>query len=72
MALTRRKKRIKKERKNCNPEEKCLKCGESLKDDSHHFFCNSCYVPGIQYLPEFKEKVNLAKWKGSEECLKKK
>lgn len=57
MTLTRRKKRIKSERRECNPTGKCLKCHEYLKDDSHHFFCNACYIPGIQYVDEYKKKI---------------
>ena len=63
MALTKRKKRIKAERREINPEDKCLKCGQPLKDDSHHYFCNACYVPGIQYLPEYKGKIAIMRWK---------
>ena len=57
MTKSRRKKRFSKERRNCNPENKCLKCGEPLKDASHHFFCNDCYTPGLIYSKEVRRKL---------------
>jgi hypothetical protein len=59
MTLTKTKKRIRDERKKCNPDGKCLKCEEPLKNSKHHYFCNDCYVPGIQCLPEYRKKIKL-------------
>ena len=44
MALTRNKKRIKAERKSLGINL-CCKCSDSMKGQSHHFYCNKCYVP---------------------------
>ena len=55
MTLTKRKKRVKKERKKINPDEKCRRCGASLKNNRHHFYCNDCWLPKeIRYIPEKK------------------
>lgn len=43
MTLTRRKKRIKEERLLCNPKEKCMKCGVSIKKTPHHLYCPDCW-----------------------------
>lgn len=61
MGLTKTKKRIRDERKKLNPDNKCLKCGEPLKNSIHHYFCNDCYVPGIQCLPEYKWRIQRMK-----------
>lgn len=52
MTLTRRKKRIKKERKKCNPDNKCRDCGTSLKDSPHHHYCKDCWKPEYMRLPK--------------------
>ena len=54
MSLSKRAKRIKKEREDCNPEHKCLKCGEPVSQ--HHFFCNDCYGPGLMYSSHIRNK----------------
>jgi hypothetical protein len=57
MTLTKRKKQVKLERKICNPQELCLLCNKSIKNGSHHFFCSSCYRPGLMYSEEMKKKL---------------
>lgn len=57
MTRTRRKKRFVKERKVCNPGDVCLKCDGSMKNASHHFFCNDCYTPGLMYSEEIRRKI---------------
>ena len=43
MVLSKKKKRIANERILVNPEEKCIKCGRSLKGTIHHFYCEFCH-----------------------------
>lgn len=57
MTRTRRKKRFAKERKICNPEGICLKCDGSMKNASHHYFCNDCYTQGLMYSEEIQRKI---------------
>lgn len=45
MTLTKRKKRVRDERKVVNPNNICRSCGKSLKDNKHHFYCNACWLP---------------------------
>jgi len=57
MTLTKRKKIVKAERMVCNPQEICFACGISIKNSSHHFFCNNCYKPGLMYTEEIRKKL---------------
>ena len=57
MTLTKRAKRIQKERETCNPDHKCLKCDRPIDGKAHHFFCKDCYVPGLMYSEEIKNKL---------------
>lgn len=64
MTLTKRKKRVKKERKKINPDNKCKRCGKSLKNSPHHFYCSECWLPKeLRYISEnkisFEEKKKL-------------
>ena len=63
MTRSKRKKRFSKERKKCNPDSICFKCGGPLKGASHHFFCNDCYVPGLMYSEEIRKKIREQKKK---------
>lgn len=60
-------KMIRQERRVCNPNNVCVRCGNQLrKNDIHHFVCNDCWVPGIMYSQEIREKlkgVDLREWK---------
>jgi len=64
MTLSNRKKRFAQERKKCNPKNKCLKCGGSMKGASHHYFCNACYVPGLMYSEDMRRKIWTEKMEG--------
>lgn len=65
------KKRYSKERRNCNPDSICLKCGEGIKGAHHHYFCNACWIPGISQLPEMRKKIEDLKLKLGEQYAKK-
>jgi Zn finger protein HypA/HybF involved in hydrogenase expression len=61
MSLTKNQKRMQKERKRCNPENKCLNCGKNLKGSKHHFFCDDCYAPGLMYTQQIRSKIRFTK-----------
>lgn len=50
MVLTKKKKILMHQRRICNPNNICFKCGKTLGNKgSHHFFCDDCWVPGMMY-----------------------